>query len=117
VAYHPKQGIHGLRPDIFHPFAPTSLSFDMVQPLSFWGNHKVVAHNGIYYDPSYRRIYADLNDMAAFRMTAKRDLEVYVAEVVCSNLTRRWLAGQTMYFRSLVTPEFIGWKGPYRAIA
>lgn len=38
------------------------------QPLYLWENHKVLAYQGRYYDPSYNKIYDDLRDMALYHI-------------------------------------------------
>jgi len=59
ISPHPVGGIHGLAPNIFSKTG-------VAQGLYSWENHKVVLHNGVYYDPSYRTTYAALTDMVAF---------------------------------------------------
>ena len=116
IAHHPMAGVRGLRPNIMHPFG-TPQDLNTRQPLYAWGDHKVVLHNGIYYDPSYKTTYNGPNDMLGMEYTgaAHPVNDVYPVRIHSSNVAKGWIAGQTMYMRFDLLGG--GWKGPYREIA
>lgn len=117
ISYHPKEGVRELRPNIMHPHG-TVTDLNTRQPLYQWGNHKVIAHNGRLWDPTYRRIWDGETDMVAFRFTGvthPKDRDAYRVAVVNAAPEKGWLAGQLMYMRLDLVGG--GWKGPYRDIA
>ena len=81
---HPTAGVLNLKPDIRKPIVNLRYAVhdeffkDMllqhylkpssVLPIKNWDNHKTVKMNGMYYDPSYGRIYKNESDMQLFEV-------------------------------------------------
>lgn len=112
LAHHPVEGIHGLKPNIMHPHSAQGGGH--LQPLYQWGNHKVASYNGVFYDPSYRTTYPQMNSMMAFQFIGAAAGENYRVRVVTPNDQRGWRTGQDMFMCFSLASG--GWKGPYRAV-
>ncbi len=67
---HPVGGILGLLPNVYEPLDRLPTPTSRLAPLYGWENHKVLKYGGRYYDPSYRKQYTQLSDMAAYHLRA-----------------------------------------------
>jgi hypothetical protein len=117
-AYHDKSGVFGLPPDVAHPHCDLATRNHM-QSLCFWTNHKVMKYGAKYYDPSYGNTYDVLSDMEAFRVTGVKKAgasAVLVKNRAPTTAMGWWDAGLTMYMVEVFTPQFMGYKGPYRDV-
>ncbi|HTZ89424.1 MAG TPA: hypothetical protein VMA71_03735 [Alloacidobacterium sp.] len=125
----------GLASNILQP----PLNRDTFQPLTgpplhsqlseyyFWGDHKTVPYEGLYYDPSYGRIWESLEQMAAYHLrtadpTFKRRLARNEGgDEICDFYEVEDKAGDISYFRELSLAELAhspsgGLQGPYAVL-
>ncbi|HCI3234979.1 TPA: hypothetical protein NQK13_000833 [Pseudomonas aeruginosa] len=66
------------------------------QPTCYlWENHKVVSHNGNFYDPCYNKIYQRLEEMAVYEITKEEGK--YCIATHCEMRTSH-------YFKANITP-------------
>ncbi|HEJ5025364.1 TPA: hypothetical protein SL662_006030 [Pseudomonas aeruginosa] len=67
------------------------------QPTCYlWENHKVVSHNGKFYDPCYNKIYQRLEEMAVYEITEEQGKNCIATH--CEMRTSH-------YFKANITPD------------
>jgi|GEM_PF-6588449 len=118
IGAHPRQGIWGLPPNIYHPIV-NHQDPNGRQPLYLWGDHWVVEHTGLFYDPSLNTVYNNLVDMVAMSFQGAANGDFHPVDIEQNNLALGWLQGQRMSIKSEVrlvgnNPVGFIWKGPYR---
>ncbi len=118
IAAHPVAGAWGLFPNVYHPIV-TGQDPAARQPLYIWGDHWVVDHGGVFYDPSLNTTYNNLVDMVAMDFVGNAQGDFHPVQVQQDNAGRGWLTGHQLTIKAQVqlvgnNPVGFVWKGPYR---
>jgi hypothetical protein len=96
IADHPIDGILNLQPNVYMPCEGLPGPRSPLAPLYRWANHKVVKYRSKWYDPSYAKIWNQIEDMAQYHVRTKDAVaDRCICEEATSNGKSSWLIAFT----------------------